>query len=185
MPKRSKVSGIDTVYRAAHDVGVPTSNRALAARSLVLIPCAALTAGTIGSVHAGIEIGRAGNIGGHGLTDSRESPGATCRFAPPLAWDRASGSWTPFAEGKTRRALATEHRSARFDSRGPETQFFLGYGAYLVTVELSWYERLAAEGEPRLAGQAEYQIEHYATAGRDRAGTHPIGVDTACRLGSR
>ena len=170
-------------------------------------------------VRAGIELGSAGNVGGHGVTDTRESPGVTCRFAPPLAWsagetwlqvrpplmvardttpavdeqlvgwraviatwDRASAAWKPFVEGPTQRAVAAENRAAQFDSRTPEGHFFLGYGAYLVTVELFWYERLAGDGEPRLAGQAEYQIEYYAIAVRDRRDTIPKGVNTACRL---
>lgn len=176
------------------------------------------TVGPAGT-QAGIELGQAGNVGGHGLTDSRESPGATCRFAPPLAWslgetwlqvrpplmfahdstatideqlvgwravvatwDSASGAWKPFIEGPTQRAVAAENRAALFDGRGPETAFHLGYGAYLVSVDLFWYERLAGDGEPRLAGQAEYQIEYYAIAVRDRRDTVPLGVNTACRL---
>ncbi len=168
---------------------------------------------------AAIELGHAGNIGTHGMTDSRESPGATCRFAPPLLWslgqtwlqvrppvmfardatdrvdeqlvgwravvltlDRASGAWSTVAEGQTRRAVAAENRAAPFDSRGPGTTFFLNYGTYLVTVDLFWYERMGPDEEPRLAGQAEYQIAHYAIAVRDRGGTHPIGVGAECRL---
>lgn len=171
------------------------------------------------TARAAIDLGHAGNIGGHGLTDMRESPGATCRFAPPLAWslgetwlqvrpphivardstdavdeqlvgwraliatwDDASGAWKPFLEGPTQQAIAAENRAAFFDSRGPETQFHLGYGAYLVTIELYWYERLTGDGEPRLAGQAAYQIEYYAIAVRDSRETTPVGVNTACRL---
>ena len=171
------------------------------------------------TVLAATELGHAGNIGGHGVTDVRESPGATCRFAPPLAWslgetwlqvrpphivardstaavdeqlvgwraviatwDDASGAWKPFLEGPTQRAVAAENRAALFNSRGPETHFHLGYGAYLVTIELFWYERLTGDGEPRLAGQATYQIEHYAIAVRDKRETVPVGVNTACRL---
>jgi hypothetical protein len=168
---------------------------------------------------ADIELGSAGNIGGHGLIDSRESPGVTCRFAPPLdwslgetwiqvrppvmfardattlvdeqlvgwravilTWDQASGAWTPIVRGATQRALAAENRAAAFDSRGPETQFHLGYGRYLVTLELFWYERMASRDEPRLAGQTTNQIQHYATAVRDRRSTWPQGVGSGCWL---
>ena len=170
---------------------------------------------------AAIELGHAGNIGAHGLTDSRESPGATCRFAPPLLWslgetwlqvrppvmfardatdrldrqlvgwrvvvltlDSVSGAWTTVAEGETQRAVAAENRAAPFDSRGPGTEFFLNYGAYLVTADLFWYERVGPDEQPRLAGQAGYQIGHYAIAVRDRGGTHPIGVSPGCQLAS-
>jgi hypothetical protein len=172
------------------------------------------------SVGAEIEIGHAGNIGRHGLIDSRVSPGATCRFAPPLVWslgetwiqvrppvifaydvsdrvdeqlvgwravvrtlDPASGAWRIVAEGETEQAIAADNRSAIFDYSGPGTQFFLAYGAYLVTTDLFWYDRRGPGEELRLAGQAEYQIEHYAIAVRDRADTHPLGVSSGCRLG--
>jgi hypothetical protein len=187
-------------------------------RVLVFLPIL-LASGATDAVRAGIEMGHAGNIGGHGMTDTRESPGATCRFAPPLAWslgetwlqvrpplmvardstagvdeqmvgwratiaawDDASGAWTPFLEGPTQRAVAAENRAALFDSRGPETHFHLGYGAFRVTVELFWYERLTGDGEPRVAGQVEYQIEYYAIAVRGRRETVPVGVNTACRI---
>lgn len=170
---------------------------------------------------AAIELGHAGNIGAHGMTDFRDSPGATCRFAPPLAWslggtwlqvrppvmfardttdrvdrqlvgwravvtapDPATGAWLPVAEGETQRAVAAENLAAPFDGRGPETEFFLGYGTYRITADLFWYERMGPNGEPRLAGQAEYQIAHYAIAVRDRGGTRPVGVDAACQLPS-
>jgi hypothetical protein len=172
------------------------------------------------SAAAAFRLGRAGNIGGHGLTDSRESPGVTCRFAPPLdwslgetwiqvrppvmfardvsdgvdeqqvgwratilAWDQDSQSWQERAQGETQFAVAADNRAATFDSRGPETTFFLGYGAYQVTMQLFWYEGRGPDGKPRVAGQAEYQLQHYALAVRDRIGTQPIGVETACELG--
>jgi hypothetical protein len=172
-------------------------------------------------VHAAIQIGSAGNFGAHGMTDTSHSPGATCRFAPPLAWslgetwlqvrppvmfardatdrfdeqlvgwraviltlDPASGGWLPIAEGKTQRAVATEDLAALFDSRGLETEFFLPYGSYLVTAELFWYERMGAGEEPRLAGQAVYQVEHYAIAVRDRGRTHLLDVAGRCQLES-
>ncbi|MND02400.1 hypothetical protein D3C83_217710 [compost metagenome] len=50
-------------------------------------------------------------------------------------------------------------------------------------LELYWYEGLAARDEPRLAGRAEYQIEYFAIAVRDRTGTRPVGVSTGCQLG--
>jgi hypothetical protein len=168
---------------------------------------------------AELELGHAGDIGGHGLTDTLESPGATCRFALPLVWsrgetwiqvrppiifardasdrtdeqlvgwravvltlDEASSAWREVTAGSTERAIAADNRSAPFDSRGPGTQFFVGYGAYLVTTDLFWYDRLTAGEEPRLAGQAEYQITNYAIAVRDRAGTHPLGVSVGCQL---
>ena len=87
-------------------------------------------------------------------------------------------------EGDTQRAVAAENRAARFDSRGEETQFFLGYGAYMINAELFWYERMGLDEEPRLAGQAEYQVGYYAIAVRDRGGTRPVGVSQACQLGS-
>jgi hypothetical protein len=191
--------------------------RAAAGTSLLLLALWAITG--VVTVRGAVEVGNAGNIGGHGLTDMRQSPGATCRFAPPLAsslgetwlqvrppqivardstdaideqlvgwravimtWDRASGDWKPFLVGPTQRAVAAENRSAFFENRGPESHFHLGYGAYLVTVELFSYERLTGDGEPRLAGQAEYQIEYYAIAVRDRRDTVPLGVNTACKL---
>jgi hypothetical protein len=168
---------------------------------------------------AAFELGRAGNTGLHGLTDTPESPGATCRFAPPLSWslgetwiqvrppvmfahdmtgrndeqlvgwravvfvwDHASSAWKRLTEGKTQRAVAAENRAARFDGRGEETRFFLGYGAYVVNAELFWYERMGPDEEPRLAGQAEYQVGYYAIAVRDRGGTHPVGVNQTCQL---
>jgi hypothetical protein len=191
---------------------------------LALIVCAlisGLAGGLIRSspARAAIEIASAGNFGAHGMTDTSHSPGATCRFAPPLAWslgetwvqvrppvmfardtterfdeqlvgwravilslDPASGGWQPIAEGETQRAVATEDLAALFDSRGPETEFFLPYGAYLVTAELFWYERMGAGEEPRLAGQAGYQVEHYAIAVRDRGGTHLLDVGARCQL---
>ncbi|MFN8591700.1 MAG: hypothetical protein U0031_09600 [Thermomicrobiales bacterium] len=191
------------------------------ARLALAICLFALLTAPLQRVRAGIELGQAGNTGGHGLTDSRESPGATCRFEVPLAWslgetwlqvrppvmfardstdrvdeqvvgwraviarwDRASGAWAPLVEGETQRTIAAENRAAVFDSRGPETQFFLGYGPYLVTLELFWYERMTGDGEPRLAGKVTYQIEHYAIAVRDRGETRPIGVASACSLAS-
>ena len=174
----------------------------------------------VGSATAAFRLGRAGNIGGHGLTDSRESPGVTCRFAPPLdwslgetwiqvrppvmfardisdgvdeqqvgwratilAWDQDSQLWQERTQGETQYAVAADNRAATFDSRGPETTFFLGYGAYQATMQLFWYEGRGPDGEPRLAGQAEYQLQHYALAVRDRIGTQPLGVETACELG--
>src|SRR3954469_11790959 len=189
--------------------------------SLVLLRALrALTLKPSGSAMAAAELGQAGDIGGHGLTDSRESPGVTCRFAPPLdwslgetwiqvrppvmfardvsdgvdeqqvgwratvlAWDEDSQSWHKRAQGETQYAVATDNRAATFDSRGPETTFFLGYGAYQVTMQLFWYEGRGLDGEPRLAGQAEYQLQHYALAVRDRIGTEPLGVEKACELG--
>src|SRR3954469_17116805 len=53
---------------------------------VLLLALLALTLKPSGSAMAAAELGQAGDIGGHGLTDSRESPGATCRFAPPFAW---------------------------------------------------------------------------------------------------
>jgi hypothetical protein len=187
---------------------------------LILLAFLAITPTLPGSAVAAFRLGDAGNIGGHGLTDSRESPGATCRFAPPLdwslgetwiqvrppvmfardvsegvdeqrvgwratilAWDRASQSWQEITQGAIQYALAADNRAATFDSRGPETTFFLGYGGYQVTMQLFWYEGRSPAGEPRLAGQAEYQLQHYALAVRDRIGTQPIGVETACELG--
>ena len=170
-------------------------------------------------MNAAFELGHAGNTGLHGLTDTAESPGATCRFAPPLAWslgetwiqvrppvmfardmtdradeqlvgwravvftwDRGSGAWKPLLEGETQRAVAAENRAARFDGRGEEAHFFLGYGAYMINAELFWYERMGLDEEPRLAGQAEYQVGYYAIAVRDRGGTRPVGVSQACQL---
>lgn len=99
-----------------------------------------------------------------------------------LAQEPESGDWVPFVTGETQRAMASEIYLAPFESRGPETQFFLGYGAYRVRLELFWYERFGLEGEPRVAGQAEYEIEHYAIAVRHRAGLRQVGVQPRCQL---
>jgi hypothetical protein len=192
----------------------------LASLLTVLLILLAVSPEWAGSAAAAFRLGRAGDIGGHGLTDSRESPGVTCRFAPPLdwslgetwiqvrppvmfardvsdgvdeqqvgwratilAWDQDSQSWQERAQGETQYAVAADNRAATFDSRGPETTFFLGYGAYQVTMQLFWYEGRGPDGKPRVAGQAEYQLQHYALAVRDRIGTQPIGVETACELG--
>jgi hypothetical protein len=186
----------------------------------LLLVLVTVTPAWVDSATAAFRLGRAGNIGGHGLTDSRESPGVTCRFAPPLdwslggtwiqvrppvmfardvsegvdeqqvgwrativAWDRDSQTWQRRARGEIQYAVAADNRAANFDSRGPETTFFLGYGAYQVTMQLFWYEGRGPDGAPKLAGQAEYQLQHYALAVRDRIGTQPLGVETACELG--
>jgi hypothetical protein len=192
-------------------------------RRLILCCCLAVAVGGAGHgawpAQAAYELGRAGNTGLHGLTDTAESPGATCRFALPLSWslgetwiqvrppvmfardtterideqlvgwravisvwDPASGAFKPLVLGQTQRALAAENRAARFDSRGEETQFHVGYGSYIVLAELFWYERLGANEQPRLAGQVTYQIGYYAIAVRDRAGTRPVDVNQRCQL---
>ena len=214
----SRSSDLPTCRLTDYVPAMSGSQRALLIGSLlVLIVGAALRATPF--VRADVELGHAGNVGGHGLTDTRESPGATCRFAPPLAWslgetwiqvrppvmfardttertdhqlvgwravvstwDRASDAWKLLVEGKTQRAVAAENRAAQFDSRGEETEFFLGYGTYLVTVDLFWYERMGPGEEPWLAGQAEYKVAHYAIAVRDRGGTRPINVNQACQI---
>ena len=88
----------------------------------------------------------------------------------------------PELSGEGCPSLVRPPQAAPFDHRGPETRFFLPYDVYVVTTELFWYERMGPEDEPRLAGQAQYQVEHYAIAVRDRGGTQPIGVSSRCQL---
>ena len=172
---------------------------------------------------AAIELGHAGNIGAHGMTDFRDSPGATCRFALPLAWsrgetwiqvrppvmfartrptasiasswvggpssltpDHATGAW--LRRGDRAKPSAPSRRTtgrAPFDGRGPGTALLsrlrnLSRHSRSLLVRP---DRTAGE-EPRLAGQAEYQIANYAIAVRDRGGTQPVGVDPGCQLPS-
>jgi hypothetical protein len=99
-----------------------------------------------------------------------------------LREDHASGKLTPVATGETQRALASEGVSAPFESRAPQSQFHLGYGAYHVRVELFWYERMSYGNEPRLVGQAEYDVEHFAIVVRHRTGVRQDGVSAMCQL---
>jgi hypothetical protein len=99
-----------------------------------------------------------------------------------LNQDRLTKGWSPIATGETQRAVATENVSAPFENRGPEPQFHLGYGADRVRLELFWNERLVLGGEPRLAGQAEYEVENYDIEVRHRTGLRQDGVSDACQV---
>lgn len=99
-----------------------------------------------------------------------------------LREDRVSGKLVPIATGETQRAIASEVASAPFASRAPASQFHLGYGAYRVRVELFWYEGLSAGNEPKLAGQAAYEVEYYTIVIRHRGGIRQDGVSNACLL---
>lgn len=99
-----------------------------------------------------------------------------------LAPDRKSGEWTSLTAGEIQRAIATEIYLAPFESRARETQFFLGYGAYRVRMELFWYEGDPGAEKPRVAGRAEYEIEHYAIVVRHRTGMRQVGVSDICRF---
>lgn len=96
--------------------------------------------------------------------------------------DRASGKLTTVATGEIQRAVASEVISAPFESRAPASQFHLGYGAYLVRVELFWYEGLSAGNQPKLVGQASYEVQHFAIIVRHRTGIRQDGVSDACLL---
>jgi hypothetical protein len=99
-----------------------------------------------------------------------------------LAPDRETGAWQPLIEGPVQRTMATDIYLAAFESRGPETQFHLGYGAYHVRMELFWYEGTTGAVSDQVVGRVVYEVEHYAIVVRHRAGMLQTGVDTTCQL---
>lgn len=99
-----------------------------------------------------------------------------------LAQNRETGAWQPLIEGPVQREMATDIYLANFESRAPETQFHVGYGAYRVRMELFWYEGTTGSVSDRVAGRVAYEVEHYAIVVRHRAGMLQTGVDSTCQL---
>ena len=99
-----------------------------------------------------------------------------------LAQDRETGLWQPLREGPVQREMATDIFLANFESRGPETQFHVGYGAYRVRMELFWYESTTGSVSDQIVGRVVYEVEHYAIVVRHRAGMLQTGVGSTCQL---